>query len=141
MYHDTRNIVQNDNAVPGWFDVYYTFRENAAAPWSEHRLTPSSFSSSDSFFGDYSGMAQSQNKVYPVYIQLDNGDQHIYTNVITFPTGVCPWDCGDDNGSVDIVDFLTLLFQWGLPGTCDFDGGGVGITDFLTLLANWGPCP
>jgi hypothetical protein len=55
---------------------------------------------------------------------------------------VCPWDCGDDNGDVGIVDFLAMLAQWGQVGaSCDFDGGGVSITDFLVLLANWGPCP
>ncbi len=53
----------------------------------------------------------------------------------------CPWDCGDNDGTVGIVDFLALLAQWGGPGSCDIDGGGVGITDFLELLANWGPCP
>ncbi len=53
----------------------------------------------------------------------------------------CPWDCGDGDGQVGIVDFLAVLAQWGSPGSCDFDGGGVGINDFLELLANWGPCP
>ncbi len=53
----------------------------------------------------------------------------------------CPWDCGDNDGTVGIVDFLALLAQWGGPGACDLDGGGVGITDFLELLANWGACP
>ena len=53
----------------------------------------------------------------------------------------CPWDCGDNDGNVGIVDFLALLAQWGGPGSCDFDGRGVGINDFLELLANWGPCP
>jgi len=53
----------------------------------------------------------------------------------------CPWDCGDNDGNVGIVDFLFLLVQFGTPGSCDFDGGGVGINDFLELLANWGPCP
>ncbi len=62
----------------------------------------------------------------------------------SFPAldGVCPWDCGDGDGTVGLVDFLGLLAGWGQPGPCDFDGGGVvGITDFLALLANWGPCP
>ncbi len=54
----------------------------------------------------------------------------------------CPWDCGDQDGTVGIVDFLTVLAQWGTIGTsCDIDGGGVGITDLLSLLANWGSCP
>jgi hypothetical protein len=56
------------------------------------------------------------------------------------PPDPCPWDCGDGNGQVGVVDFLTLLAQWGTPDTCDFDGAGVGVTDFLTLLANWGVC-
>ena len=61
-------------------------------------------------------------------------------NAILGDCGPCPWDCSDGDGNVNIVDFLTLLFQWGAPGTCDFDGGGVGITDMLALLGNWGPC-
>ncbi len=55
----------------------------------------------------------------------------------------CPWDL-DENGSVDVVDFLGLLAAWGTDpgGPPDFDGSGsVGIVDFLALLANWGPCP
>ena len=54
--------------------------------------------------------------------------------------GPCPWDCGDGDGNVGIVDFQALLSQWGGAGSCDFDGGGVGITDFLALLGNWGAC-
>ncbi len=54
----------------------------------------------------------------------------------------CPWDCGDFDGVVGIVDFLALLAQWGQVDTpCDSSGEGVGIDDFLQLLANWGPCP
>ncbi|MCZ6543320.1 MAG: hypothetical protein O6768_06610 [Planctomycetota bacterium] len=65
-------------------------------------------------------------------------------NFLIVPGLACPWDCdgGESiDGTVGIVDFLTLLAQWGGPGSCDFDGGGVGINDFLELLANWGPCP
>jgi len=57
---------------------------------------------------------------------------------------VCPWDCGDGDGVVGIVDFLALLGQWGSIGaSCDTGLGapGVGIEEFLDLLANWGPCP
>ncbi len=54
----------------------------------------------------------------------------------------CPWDCGDLDGDVGIIDFLATLAQWGQVETsCDFDGDGVGTTDFLELLANWGVCP
>ena len=57
-------------------------------------------------------------------------------------TPSCPWDCGDFDGNVGIVDFLQLLADWTVVGSpCDFDGGGVGIVDFLKLLANWGLCP
>jgi hypothetical protein len=52
----------------------------------------------------------------------------------------CPWDCGDMNGVVDTIDFLTLLAQWGTVNPCDIDGGGVGVTDFLDMLGHWGPC-
>lgn len=59
---------------------------------------------------------------------------------LVFPPA-CPWDCGDGDGTIGIVDFLALLGQWSAAGSCDFDGGGVGITDFLELLGNWGACP
>jgi hypothetical protein len=57
------------------------------------------------------------------------------------PYAPCPWDCGDGDGAVSVVDFLALLAQWGTPGPCDVDGGGVGVTDFLQMLAHWGACP
>ncbi len=53
----------------------------------------------------------------------------------------CPWDCGDGDGEVGVVDFLNLLGTWGSPGNRDYDGNGVDVTDFLDLLAHWGACP
>jgi hypothetical protein len=54
----------------------------------------------------------------------------------------CPWDCGDSDGTVGVVDFLAMLAQWGeIATTCDFDGDGVSVVDFLALLGTWGPCP
>ncbi|MHC5023465.1 MAG: DUF7453 family protein [Planctomycetota bacterium] len=56
----------------------------------------------------------------------------------------CPADdCGDGNGSVDIVDLLALLAAWGdAGGACDIvPDGSVDIQDLLALLAAWGPCP
>ncbi|MEE8459211.1 MAG: S8 family serine peptidase [Phycisphaerales bacterium] len=46
----------------------------------------------------------------------------------------------DNDGTVGIADFLTLLDAWGqVHSSADLDGDGVvGITDFLMLLANWG---
>jgi hypothetical protein len=143
MYLDTRNVAQNDNVSNGFFDAYYNYSDDGGLTWNEYRLTPESWSSAgDGFLGDYSGMAVSQNTVYPVYIQMDDGDQRIYTNVIEFPA-VCPWDCAEPaDGAVNVVDFLAMLAQWGQAGVaCDLNGGGVDVTDFLELLANWGPCP
>lgn len=56
---------------------------------------------------------------------------------------LCPWDCGDADGTVGIVDFLALLGAWGAPGgPCDLGLGtaGVGVEEFLDMLAHWGPC-
>ncbi|MCZ6444606.1 MAG: hypothetical protein O6758_00320, partial [Planctomycetota bacterium] len=51
----------------------------------------------------------------------------------------------DGDGTVGILDLLSLLADWGPcpdpPDVCpaDLDGdGSVGILDLLTLLANWG---
>jgi len=65
-----------------------------------------------------------------------------YRSFVITLTPDCPWDCGDGDGTVGIVDFLALLAEWGQVDTpCDVDGSGVGITDFLEMLATWGPCP
>jgi hypothetical protein len=54
----------------------------------------------------------------------------------------CPWDCGDQNGQVAVVDFLALLAQWDTAGSCDVDlDGTVNVVDFLQILGHWGPCP
>jgi hypothetical protein len=54
----------------------------------------------------------------------------------------CPWDCGDNDDTVGVVDFLALLAQWSQVGTpCDFDDDGVNVADFLAMLGSWGPCP
>jgi hypothetical protein len=50
----------------------------------------------------------------------------------------------DDDYTVGVTDFLSLLAAWGPnPGhPADLDGSGdVGVSDFLILLAGWGPCP
>jgi hypothetical protein len=57
----------------------------------------------------------------------------------------CPCDCAPPaDGAVNILDFLSLLGQWGGPGSCDCSppaDGVVNVTDFLFLLGSWGPCP
>ena len=58
------------------------------------------------------------------------------------PPAPCPWDCGDGNHVVDVIDFLALLSQWPGPGTCDVNADGViDIVDFLDLLSHYMPCP
>jgi hypothetical protein len=55
---------------------------------------------------------------------------------------LCPWDLNQD-GTVDVRDFLRLLANWG-DARCVFDLDGNGeadIEDFLLILANWGDCP
>jgi len=79
---------------------------------------------------------------------FDIGEVMLFADAIFEPGGIvtledtCPWDCGDGDGMVGIVDFLAVLGQWGMVGSsCDFDGSGVGINQFLNLLGHWGPCP
>ncbi len=49
----------------------------------------------------------------------------------------------DDTGTVDVLDLIDLLSQWGPCPDCtaDIDGSGeVDVLDLLTLLSDWGPC-
>jgi hypothetical protein len=142
VFFDTRNVVQDDNDAIAFIDAYYQFSEDGGTSWTEFRLTPNSWSNGgQGFIGDYNGMASAGGKLYPCYIDMSAGDEDAFTNVIEFED-TCPWDCGDDNGSVDTIDFLQLLADWGvIDAPCDFSGGGVDAVDFLELLENWGPCP
>jgi len=68
--------------------------------------------------------------------------------------GYCPEDCAwPHDHKVDVVDFLTLLGDWGVSrpygpsyGHCDiypapWGDGVTDISDFLTLMQAWGDCP
>ncbi len=100
-----------------------------------------------SVFSDIDGCQAGSNVLFAIpggwldFCRLIPGDLVIRA-VVDCGNASCEWDCGDDDGMVGIIDFLSLLAQWGAAGTsCDVDGGGVGITDLLALLANWGACP
>jgi hypothetical protein len=58
---------------------------------------------------------------------------------------LCPCDCAlPPDGTVNVVDFLALLADWGGTGPCDCADGGdgtVNVVDFLAMLGAWGSCP
>jgi hypothetical protein len=65
----------------------------------------------------------------------------VHSIVPSKPVIVCPADCADDNGTVDVADLLALLAQWDNDGPCDIDNNNVvDVADLLTLLAEWGDC-
>jgi len=73
LYYDTRNTAQSDQSGVAIMDAYYNFSEDGGATWSEHRLTPTSFSSANDgfgsgFIGDYIGMSAGGGRVMPVYM-------------------------------------------------------------------------
>ena len=72
----------------------------------------------------------------------------IVTTMILGTTTAQAQCAGDANldGSVDVVDLLSLLANW---GPCDTECGGadtngdgsIDVVDLLTILAGWGACP
>jgi hypothetical protein len=58
------------------------------------------------------------------------------------PAPPCPADVTGD-GTVDVLDLLYVLAQWGMSGVpSDINGDGVvNVLDMLEVLAAWGPCP
>ncbi len=52
----------------------------------------------------------------------------------------CPADITGD-GTVDVLDLLEVLSQWGTAGTADITGDGiVDVLDLLEVLSAWGAC-
>lgn len=89
-HHDSRNVAQNDNSLPGWFDSYYTYSDDNGVTWNEHRLTPNSWRSDrdgfgSGFIGDYSGMGIAGARVWPSYLTTQNNVPDIYSNRIINP--------------------------------------------------------
>jgi predicted outer membrane repeat protein len=60
-------------------------------------------------------------------------------------SSLCPCDCAlPPDGTVNVVDFLALLADWGGAGPCncaDPSDGVVNVVDFLAMLGAWGSCP
>ena len=54
----------------------------------------------------------------------------------------CPSDI-NGSGTVDIIDLLSVLAEWGNDGgAADVNADGlVDVEDLLTVIAAWGPCP
>ena len=116
--------------------------------------------STDTIIDDFNANALRWGTLYNFWFDADTPPETVAATIELFRVGPpgeitvttvgpsaapgCPWDCGDGDGVVGIVDFLALLGQWGSTGlSCDTGLGapGVGIEEFLDLLANWGPCP
>ena len=82
-----------------------------------------------------------------VTVQLESGSvsANLKIDVIDNP---CYEDV-DGNGSVDVVDLLALIGNWGDCISCegDFPPGDVNynwivdVTDLLQVVGAWGPCP
>ncbi|MFK7959282.1 MAG: hypothetical protein AB8G96_02050, partial [Phycisphaerales bacterium] len=112
VFLDTVNDVRPDGGTAGIYDAYYAFSADDGATWSRERLSPTSFNTDNDglarfnqFFGDYLGMANAGNKMYPIYPDSASGDPDIFTNEISLAVA------GDVNGDgvVSFADIVLLL--------------------------------
>ena len=95
VFYDTRNTQQGDDAPEARIDAYYAVSADGGTTWSEHRLTPTPFTTGitfpswilPQFIGDYNGLAVAGDRVYPVYMSTQNGDADIFTHTIALSGG------------------------------------------------------
>jgi hypothetical protein len=81
----------------------------------------------------------------PATVDTGNGDPPIVDmGAYEYQPPACPCDCADPpDGTVNVVDFLALIGDWGGTGPCDCadpSDGVVNVVDFLAMLGAWGSC-
>ena len=90
----------------------------------------------------YGGIASpGQNRADQDY-QVTSASNRIF-RVVVEPGVPCPGDI-DDSGSVDVMDLLAVLDEWGCNGECIADINNddvVDVLDLLIVLDEWGGCP
>lgn len=75
-----------------------------------------------------------------VHANISGNGSNTYAYEVSL-TPACPWDLNGD-GTVNTVDLLDFLAQWGSDGPADFDRNCVVDTiDLIAFLAHWGSCP
>jgi len=147
VFLDSRHTVQDDDAIHGMFDAYYSFSNDGGATWQEFRLTSTSFDSYNDglhhvgdaqFLGDYLGLGRGRDRVYPCYLATSpsgqNGDSNIYTHVVTILGGCCLADscslvsrdsCASQGGTflgAGKICSSRDCNENGLPDECDAGG-------------------
>jgi len=89
LYLDTSLTPQSDAATNAWIDAFYAWSDDRGASWSKQRLTGSSFDSAltdlgnGQFIGDYTGMAMTGDRVWPVYLSTEFGTPGVYSHEIS----------------------------------------------------------
>ena len=95
-YFDTRNIPQDDHPdtgqVQAWVEAYYAYSDDRGDTWYEYRLTEQPFDTtqgalrgSNSFLGDYLGLAVAGDTALPLYPSNQAGNGDVFTHSITLP--------------------------------------------------------
>jgi hypothetical protein len=88
LYLDTSLTEQSDASPNAWLDAFYAWSDDRGASWSRERLTGSSFDSAltdlgnGQFIGDYTGMAITGERVWPVYLSTEFGTPGVYSHEI-----------------------------------------------------------
>jgi len=106
LYLDTSLTPQSDAATNAWIDAFYAWSDDRGASWSKQRLTGSSFDSAltdlgnGQFIGDYTGMAMTGDRVWPVYLSTEFGTPGVYSHEISSAGAlfVDDFETGDTSG-------------------------------------------
>lgn len=140
VYYDRRNYTDNRT------DVYLARSTDGGETFTEIRVSQSSFTPTSSiFFGDYTGIAALNGKVYPIWTRLENNQRSVWIAIFhdtlpSFPTASLNLNEGWNLMSVPLRRqnmFYKDIFSNSISYAYTYDNGYIRIDSLKVGTGFW----